>query len=89
MSKTSASTTATARLKQDYVRILRDPVPYVTAVPLTTNILTWHYVVKGKTLFKIFETAAHAQLTRTSWEDKFILLRAFFEISMSECGLIL
>lgn len=41
------STTATARLKQDYMRIRKDPVPYVTAVPLPSNILEWHYVVKG------------------------------------------
>jgi len=40
-------TTATARLKQDYLRIMRDPVPYITAVPLSSNILEWHYVVRG------------------------------------------
>ncbi|XP_033641864.1 ubiquitin-conjugating enzyme E2 J2-like [Asterias rubens] len=41
------STTATARLKQDYMRIKKDPVPYVTASPLSSNILEWHYVVRG------------------------------------------
>ncbi|XP_070561894.1 ubiquitin-conjugating enzyme E2 J2-like [Ptychodera flava] len=41
------NTTATARLKQDYIRIMRDPVPYVTAAPLHSNILEWHYVVRG------------------------------------------
>ncbi|ESN95317.1 hypothetical protein HELRODRAFT_86847 [Helobdella robusta] len=40
-------TTATARLKQDYMRIKHDPVPYVFAEPLPSNILQWHYVVKG------------------------------------------
>lgn len=40
-------TTATARLKQDYLRIMRDPVPYITAAPLPSNILEWHYVVRG------------------------------------------
>src|SRR5687767_2813265 len=40
-------TTATQRLKQDYLRIVKDPVPYVTAHPLPSNILEWHYVVKG------------------------------------------
>lgn len=34
-------TTATQRLKQDYLRILKDPVPYVTAHPLPSNILEW------------------------------------------------
>ena len=27
-------TTASSRLKQDYLRIQKDPVPYVTAAPL-------------------------------------------------------
>jgi ubiquitin-conjugating enzyme E2 J2 len=43
----SISSTSTARLKQDYLRLLKDPVPYVKAVPLSTNILVWHYVVTG------------------------------------------
>lgn len=38
---------ATARLKQDYLRLKRDPVPYVVAEPLPSNILEWHYAVKG------------------------------------------
>ncbi|XP_019873594.1 ubiquitin-conjugating enzyme E2 J2 isoform X2 [Aethina tumida] len=38
---------ATARLKQDYLRLKRDPVPYITAEPLPSNILEWHYVVCG------------------------------------------
>ncbi|KAK4880548.1 hypothetical protein RN001_008694 [Aquatica leii] len=41
------SNSATARLKQDYLRLKRDPVPYITAEPLSTNILEWHYVVTG------------------------------------------
>ncbi|EDO38458.1 predicted protein [Nematostella vectensis] len=40
-------TTAAARLRQDYLRIVRDPVPYITAAPLPSNILEWHYVVRG------------------------------------------
>nr|QBH73231.1 ubiquitin-conjugating enzyme E2 j2 [Nicoletia phytophila] len=38
---------ATARLKQDYLRLKKDPVPYVVAEPLPSNILEWHYVVTG------------------------------------------
>lgn len=34
-------TSATSRLKQDYLRLKRDPVPYITAEPLPTNILEW------------------------------------------------
>lgn len=38
---------ATSRLKQDYLRLKRDPVPYIIAEPLPSNILEWHYVVSG------------------------------------------
>lgn len=42
------NTTASARLRQDYMRLKKDPVPYVTgAEPLPSNILEWHYVIKG------------------------------------------
>ena len=34
-------TTASYRLKQDYLRLMRDPVPFITAAPLPTNILEW------------------------------------------------
>lgn len=36
-----APTTATQRLKQDYLRIKKDPVPYIRAEPLPSNILEW------------------------------------------------
>ncbi|KAK9869881.1 hypothetical protein WA026_003602 [Henosepilachna vigintioctopunctata] len=36
-----------SRLKQDYLRLKKDPVPYITAEPLPSNILEWHYVVCG------------------------------------------
>lgn len=36
-----ATTTATQRLKQDYLRIKKDPVPYICAEPLPSNILEW------------------------------------------------
>ncbi|KAF0760100.1 Uncharacterized protein FWK35_00013425 [Aphis craccivora] len=42
-----ASKTATLRLKQDYVRLKHDPVPYVIAEPNPSNILEWYYVVRG------------------------------------------
>ncbi|RWS05793.1 ubiquitin-conjugating enzyme E2 J2-like protein [Dinothrombium tinctorium] len=40
-------TTATQRLKQDYLRLMKDPIPFVTAQPSHQNILEWHYVVFG------------------------------------------
>lgn len=39
--------TALSRMKQDYMRLKRDPLPYITAEPLPNNILEWHYCVKG------------------------------------------
>lgn len=50
-----ATKSAAARLRQDYLRIKKDPVPYVIgAEPLPSNILEWHYVIKGpeKTLYE-------------------------------------
>uniref|UniRef100_K1RBY2 Ubiquitin-conjugating enzyme E2 J2 n=1 Tax=Magallana gigas TaxID=29159 RepID=K1RBY2_MAGGI len=47
MNSKRVNTTATARLKQDYMRIMKDPVPYVRALPLPSNILEWHYIVRG------------------------------------------
>ncbi|KAK2496870.1 hypothetical protein MC885_019401, partial [Smutsia gigantea] len=43
----AATGRATQRLKQDYLRIKKDPVPYICAEPLPSNILEWHYVVRG------------------------------------------
>lgn len=45
--KSIAPITATSRLKNDYIRLIKDPVPYIIAEPLTSNILEWHYVVTG------------------------------------------
>jgi len=44
---TKRTNTALARLKQDYLRIKRDPVPYAVAEPVPSNILEWHYVIRG------------------------------------------
>uniref|UniRef100_A0A0A9YY42 Ubiquitin-conjugating enzyme E2 J2 n=4 Tax=Lygus hesperus TaxID=30085 RepID=A0A0A9YY42_LYGHE len=38
---------ATSRLKQDYLRLKKDPIPYIVAEPLPSNILEWHYVMFG------------------------------------------
>lgn len=43
----SCPITASSRLRQDFLRIKNDPVPYISAEPLPANILEWHYVVKG------------------------------------------
>jgi ubiquitin-conjugating enzyme E2 J2 len=44
---TGPSQTAVTRLKKDYQRLIKDPVPYAIARPLPSNILEWHYVVRG------------------------------------------
>lgn len=41
------SNMGTRRLKQDYIRIMKDPVPYVKAHPLPQNMLEWHFAVLG------------------------------------------
>ncbi|PAV63681.1 hypothetical protein WR25_07795 [Diploscapter pachys] len=43
----AASTTATARLKKDYQKLLKEPVPFMRAAPCEDNILEWHYVIFG------------------------------------------
>ncbi|KAF7639268.1 UBIQUITIN_CONJUGAT_2 domain-containing protein [Meloidogyne graminicola] len=42
-----ATITAVTRLKKDYQKLVRDPVPFAIAAPLPSNILEWHYVVIG------------------------------------------
>lgn len=40
--KTSSATRgATSRLRQDYLRLKKDAVPYVDAEPLPSDILEW------------------------------------------------
>ena len=41
MATKRTNTTATSRLKQDYLRMRKDPVPYIVAEPLPSNILEW------------------------------------------------
>lgn len=36
-----ATQTAVKRLSQDFKRLKRDPVPYVIAAPMESNILEW------------------------------------------------
>ena len=57
-----ATPTAVKRLRQDYLRIQRDPVPYVEAAPLPSNILEWHYVVKGPEETPYFGGFYHGKL---------------------------
>ncbi|KAF5396557.1 Actin protein 8 [Paragonimus heterotremus] len=41
------TSTAIHRLKQDYMRLSRDPVPFVTAEPLPSNMHEWHFIIRG------------------------------------------
>ena len=43
----SAAVTALSRLKQDYLRLKKDPVPFISAEPLPSHMLEWHFVVEG------------------------------------------
>ncbi|KAJ1989416.1 Ubiquitin-conjugating enzyme E2 6 [Coemansia spiralis] len=42
-----ASKAAFKRLNKEYVAIQKNPTPFITAKPLETNILEWHYVLRG------------------------------------------
>lgn len=42
-----ASAMATKRLRKEYLALQRNPVEHITAVPLESNILEWHYVIQG------------------------------------------
>ncbi|CAF1203234.1 unnamed protein product [Adineta steineri] len=41
------SNSAFQRLQAEYRRLAKDPVPYLTAQPLSSNLLEWRYVVRG------------------------------------------
>lgn len=40
--------TALNRLRQDYLRLKRDPVPYILAEPLPSNILEWSVNIRNQ-----------------------------------------
>ncbi|CAB4060400.1 UBE2J2 [Lepeophtheirus salmonis] len=71
---------ATARLRQDYIRLKKDPLPYIVAEPLPSNLLEWHYVVTGpenspyqgglyhgKLVFPIDISDFHPDMWNPSW----------------------
>jgi ubiquitin-conjugating enzyme E2 J2 len=35
------------RLRKEYVKLVKEPVPFIQAVPLESNILEWHYCITG------------------------------------------
>jgi len=41
------SSIAVTRLKKDYIKFKKDPLPFISAEPLHSNILEWHYVIQG------------------------------------------
>ncbi|KAF0715820.1 Aste57867_3189 [Aphanomyces stellatus] len=38
---------ATKRLRKEYVELRNNPIEHIEAVPLESNILEWHYVIRG------------------------------------------
>ena len=50
--KAIAPITATSRLNSDYKNLMKDPIPYIVAQPLASNILECHYVITGKYFFR-------------------------------------
>ncbi|CAF3341602.1 unnamed protein product [Rotaria sp. Silwood1] len=41
------SNSAFQRLQVEYRRLIKDPIPYLTAQPLSSNLLEWRFVVRG------------------------------------------
>lgn len=35
------------RLQKEYANLRKNPVEFVRAVPLESNLLEWHYVIEG------------------------------------------
>ena len=64
----NCQTSATARLKQDYIRIKSDPVPYISAEPLHSNILEWYVYHSPHTFHKL-----------VGWRKKFELRVCFLK----------
>jgi ubiquitin-conjugating enzyme E2 J2 len=42
-----ATKAAYKRLQKEYINLQKAPPPYITAKPLESNILEWHYVLRG------------------------------------------
>jgi len=60
--KKMVNSTALSRLRQDYMRLKKDPVPYIVAEPVPNNILEWHYVVRGPESSPYFGGLYHGKL---------------------------
>lgn len=58
------TSSATLRLKQDYVRLKNDPVPYVVAEPNPSNILEWYAVFRA-TVYGLLDRTAVYSVRRT------------------------
>lgn len=44
---TSISPASISRLRREFALIQKSPPQFITALPLETNILEWHYVIRG------------------------------------------
>ncbi|KAJ3021005.1 UNVERIFIED_CONTAM: Ubiquitin-conjugating enzyme E2 6 [Siphonaria sp. JEL0065] len=42
-----ASKGAIVRLRKEYTLLQKEPVPFIVAKPLESNILEWHYLIQG------------------------------------------
>lgn len=45
-----AQSLSAKRLRKELLALTRDPVENITARPLESNILVWHYVLKGRSV---------------------------------------
>jgi ubiquitin-protein ligase len=75
MTTRKKTNSATERLRQDYIRLKKDPVPYVVAEPLASNILEW-YASNVATHAKVKKNAFFtSKALRCDWTRKHPLHR--------------
>ena len=74
MSKRNSS--AVARLKQDYIRLKKDPVPYIVAEPLPSNLREWHYVIRDLLSFMLERSSTLGSMETSNYEKRRFALRS-------------
>ena len=67
---------AVARLKQDYTRLKKDPVPYIVAEPLPSNLLEWHYVIRDLLSFMLERSSTLGSVETSDYEKRQFALKS-------------
>ena len=46
-SSSSTAAAAPSRLHREFVTLMREPIPFISAAPLPHDVLDWRYVISG------------------------------------------